>query len=115
MAAVNTEEHKLTDERIGPKFEAEAGDFLSVVRTDANFAVTIVGERALAAHVDRRRQEVDNAVEQHLHTFVLKGGTRNHADEVHREGRLTDTGTDFFNADVLTLEVFTGEDVIKIS
>ena len=44
--------------------------------------------------VDRRRQVVDNGVEQRLNALVLEGGTAEHRVELHVDGAATNERTD---------------------
>ena len=41
-------------------------------------------------HVDRRRQVIDDGVEQRLHAFVLERGAAQHREELAFNGRLAD-------------------------
>ena len=100
--------------RVRPELEAEAGDLGLIVRSNGDLLIAIIDERLLGAHVDRGGQEVDNAVEEHLNSLVLESGTRDDADEVEREGGLTDARTHFFDGHILTVEILGGEDVVEI-
>ena len=100
--------------RVGPELEAEAGDLRLVVRTDGDLLVAVVDEGLLGAHVDRGGQEVDDAVEEHLHALVLESGTGDDADEVEREGGLTDARAHLFDGHFLAVEVLGGEDVVEV-
>ena len=115
LSAVHAVEDELPDVRVRPEFEAEAGDLSLVVRTDGNLRVAVVGERLLGAHVDRGREEVDNAVEEHLDALVFEGRARNDADEVKGQGGLTDTRAHFFDRHFMTVEILGGEDVVEVS
>ena len=100
---------------VGPKLEAEAGYLGLVVWTDRDFRVAAVGERLLGAHVDRGREEVDDAVEEHLHTLVLESRTRDDADKVEGQGGLTDAGAHLLDGHFLAVEVLRGEHVVEVS
>ena len=115
LPAVHAVEDELADMRVGPELEAEASDLGFVVRTNGDFRVAVVGERLLGAHVDWGREEVDDAVEEHLDTLVLKSGTRDDADKVERESGLTDTRAHFFDSHFMTVEILGSEDVVEVS
>ena len=114
LSAVHAVEDELTDVRVRPELEAEAGDLGLVVGTDGDLLVAVVDERLLGTHVDGGREEVDNAVEEHLDTLVLESGAGDDADEVERKGGLADAGSHFFDGHFLAVEVLGGEDVVEV-
>ena len=87
-ARIDAEERELTDERVGHDLERERGERRVVLRrTLDEHGVRIVRIDFLVRvdaddgrHVERRRQEVDDRVEQRLHALVLE---RRSADDRH--------------------------------
>ena len=90
-ARIDAEEGELTDERVGHDLERERGERRAVFRrTLDQHGVRIVRIDLLVRvdagdgrHVERRRQEVDDRVEQRLHALVLEGRA---ADDRHEGG-----------------------------
>ncbi len=90
-ARIHAEERELTDERVGHDLERERGERRVVFcRTLDEHGVRIVRIDFLVRvdaddgrHVERRRQEIDDRVEQRLHALVLE---RRSADDRHERG-----------------------------
>src|SRR5436190_2434390 len=93
-ARVDADEGQLADERVGHDLEAERRERRVVLRrTVLDRLGPLVGVEPLdRRHVDRRRQVVDDRVEQKLHALVLE---RRAADDRHEGGlRLLPLGVD---------------------
>src|SRR5581483_9522706 len=87
LARVDAEERQLTDERIGHDLERQRRKRRVVRRgtLDDRFFGLVRIDALDRRHIDRRRQEVDDRVEQRLHALVLEGGS---ADDRHERGAL---------------------------
>ena len=55
-----------------------------------NFAAGFRIDAGIGFAIERRRQKVDDGVEQRLHAFVLEGRAAHHRIEGARNGRLAD-------------------------
>ena len=90
-AGIHAEERELTDERVGHDLERERRERRVVFRRALDqhgFRVVRIGflvrvDADDGRHVERRRQEVDDRVEQRLHALVLE---RRSADDRHERG-----------------------------
>ena len=84
-ARVDADERELTDERVGHDLERQRRERRVVGRRPLDERLgTLVGiEPHDRRHVDRRRQVVDDRVEQRLHALVLE---RRPADDRHEGG-----------------------------
>ncbi len=104
LAGVDAEVRQLADERVAHDLEGErrerrvevgrALDLLAGARVDAD-------DRR---HVDRRRQVVDDGLEQRLHALVLEGGAEQHRGDRVVERRLADGRAQRLGLDGLVLE-----------
>ena len=90
-AGIHAEERELADERVGHDLERERGERRVVFRRALDqhgFRMLRVGflvrvDADDRRHVQRRRQEVDDRIEQRLHALVLE---RRAADDRHERG-----------------------------
>ena len=55
-----------------------------------------------------------DAVEQALHTLLLEGGAGEHAGELQGNGGLADAEHQFLDADLLTVQILLGDDIVEI-
>ena len=65
-------------------------------------------------HVSRRRQIVDDRVEDRLHAAVSQGGAAEHRHEVTRHRALAEGGVDLCLGDVLLLEVLVHDTIVEV-
>src|SRR5438093_8175717 len=121
-ARVHAEERELADERVGHDLERERGERRVVGRRalDERLFLRVRIEADDGRDVQRRRQEVDDRVEQRLHALVLEGRA---ADDRHErrlalapygavdalaEGRLDLVFGDLFALEVLLEDLVVG-------
>src|SRR3954468_14415821 len=65
-------------------------------------------------HLEGRREEVDDGVEQRLHTLVLEGRAAEHRRELELERRLADRLLEAVGRDLLLLEDHLDEPVVVV-
>ena len=73
-------EGERADERVVHDLEGEHRQRLVVVGMTLDFGVGLGVDALDGGHVDRRRQVVDDGVEQRLHALVLEGRAAEHRD-----------------------------------
>ncbi len=126
-AGVDANERELTDERVGHDLEAERGKRRVVprrARFDRVGALRRI-ETLDCRHIHRRRQIVDNRVEQRLHALVLECRTADHRHErrfrffalcMHRRvDALAQRGLDLFFGNLLAVEVLLEDLVVRLA
>jgi hypothetical protein len=107
LARVDAEVGELADERVGHDLEGERRERLGVVRVADGRAVLVALDRLVALdgrHVQRRRQEVDDGVQQRLHALVLERGAAQRRRELELERRLADRLAEQVDRDLGVLE-----------
>src|SRR5579859_5187318 len=88
-AGIDADVGDMPDERIGHDFECQRRKRL-IVRSAAENRFIVVGIYAFdRRNVGRRREIVDDGVEQRLNTLVFERGTRKHRNDFERESGLT--------------------------
>ncbi len=113
-ARVDTEEGQRADERVGDDLEGQRRERRLVVRLAGHFDGVVVNVHALhVRHVDRRRQQLDHAVQHGLHALVLEGRAAVHRHDLGGQGTGTQRVDDFglgqlFAAQVLFHQLFAG-------
>ncbi len=88
LAGVNANEGQLADERVGHDLECQRRERLLVVGLAGNLCAVVGIDAVGFADIERRRQIVDDRVEQRLHTFVLERGSYHHRKNFKCDGRL---------------------------
>ena len=83
-AGIDTEEDQIAHERVRRDLECERGERLVVGRMALAFRLVLV-DALDRGHVYRRRHELDDAVEQGLHTLVLECRAAHRHDDLVRE------------------------------
>ena len=113
LAGVDADEAQLADERVGHDLEDQRGERRVVFRLAQLFCAGIRIGADHRRNVERRGQQVAHGVEHVLNALVLEGGTTNHREDLHRDGRFAKTGEDFSVRDLFTVDEFLHQNVIR--
>jgi hypothetical protein len=88
-ARVHAQEGQRADVRVGHDLERQRRERLGVVRAVRCRSLPVVRVDPLhRRHVGRRRQQLDDGVEQCLHALVLEGRPTEHRHDLHGERTL---------------------------
>src|SRR5208337_4537723 len=82
-ARVYSYECKLPDKGIRHYFERQSGKGLAVSRLSYNLGAVRRQFSHYWGDIHRRRQVVDNCIEQQLHSLILKSGPAEHRGKLH--------------------------------
>ena len=114
LTGIYAEEAELTDEGVGSDLERESCKRL-VVRSGSFFLSVCFGVSTLdSGDVGRSGHVVDNGVEHHLNALVAVRRTAGYGNHSVIDGSLTDHLLDLVNGDLLALEVFLHELLVKL-
>src|SRR6056297_2093864 len=108
LARVDPGKGQRPDEGVVHDLEGEAGERLGIVgmtRNVAGLGLVVRRKAHVGGHVERRRQVVDDGVQERLDALVLERGTGRHRNEGHREAALADEFAEGRLVGLLTLEV----------
>src|SRR6185437_693506 len=90
VTRVDSAERQRPHVRVVGDLERQHGERLVVVGVALDLGAGLDVDALDRRNVDRRRQEVDDAVEQRLHALVLEGRTAEHREELRVDGTLAD-------------------------
>ena len=113
-AGVHAEEHELPDVLVVHDLEGQRRERLVVRRLAL---LDLPGLRVEPLHgrdVERRRQEIDDGVEQRLHALVLERGPAQHREHRHADGALAHGRADLVGRDLLATDVLLHQVVVDL-
>ena len=114
MSGVHADERKLTDERVGHDLEGQRRKRRLVVGGALNFFPRVGVNTLDRRNVERRRQVIDDGIEQRLHTLVLEGGSADHREHLHLQGGAAQCGLQFGLADGFAFDVLVHQLVLIV-
>ena len=114
LAGIDAAEGDRADERIVHDLEAEHREGLGVLRQTHDFLAGIDVDALDAAAIDRRRQIVDDRVEQRLHALVLEGRAAKDRDERDLPHRLADAALQRVDIRLFAVEIGAHDLVVEL-
>ncbi|KAF0114291.1 MAG: hypothetical protein FD150_1638 [Rhodobacteraceae bacterium] len=108
LARIDPGEGQGADEGVVHDLERQAREGLVVIgrpRNVAGFCLVARRKAHVGRHVQRRRQIVDDGVQERLHALVLEGGACKNRDEVDGQGRLADQRAQGFRVGLVAFQV----------
>ncbi len=103
---INTSKGQGTHERVGSDLERQSGERLVITcmtLVDLLFVIRI--DALNRGNLGRRRQIVDDSIENQGHALVLEGRTTNGRNDFTGDGALTQTSLDLFDGQLTTFEI----------
>ena len=113
VARVDAEEGELADERVGHDLEDEARERRVVVRVERDLLAVLV-DAADGGDVERRREVVDDGVEELLDALVLERRAADDRMELARDGRLAERGAHLVRRRDVAVHELLHEDVVGL-
>ena len=104
----------MADERIGHDFKRQRGKRLIVTRAAHQRLFAVKRDAVNRRHVQRRRQIIDNGIEQRLNAFVLEGRACQHGYQLERNRRAAHRGAKLRGGQRLSLEILLEHGIVVL-
>ena len=114
MARIHADERQLTDKRIGHDLEGQRRKRRLVVGGTLDFLAGVGIFAFDRRNIERRRQIVDDRVQQRLHAFVLESRSADHREHLHLQGRAAQRGLQLGLADGFAFDVLVHQLVLIV-
>src|ERR1019366_5032830 len=114
MTGVHANESELTDKRVGHDLESQGRKRRVVVGGALNFFSRVGVDTFDGQNIERRRQIVDDGVEQRLNALVLEGGPADHREYFHLERGAAQCGLQFGLANRFAFDVLVHQLVLIV-
>ncbi|EAX47677.1 conserved hypothetical protein [Thermosinus carboxydivorans Nor1] len=114
LTGINAEESKLAHIGVGHNFEGQRRKGQVIFCLTVVFRTSIGINPANSRDISRRRQVVDNGVEQRLYTLIAVRRTAQHRRHLARNRRFADTGFNFLDGELFPFQVFHHQLIIAL-